>query len=117
MLKKRLLGVFAHPDDEGVMAGAFLHYRASGVETGLICATRGEVGRLYSDSGIGSQGSRRRRKLCKAHPISMSLFTYPLAEEAADTFENMTAFDTTIDMFDIDAATGFGLISGFLLLS
>lgn len=46
MLKKRLLGVFAHPDDEGVMAGAFLHYSASGVETGLICATRGEVGEI-----------------------------------------------------------------------
>src|SRR5437764_4755322 len=46
MSKKRLLGVFAHPDDEGVIGGALLHYSMSGVETGLICATRGEVGEI-----------------------------------------------------------------------
>ncbi len=46
MSKKRLLGVFAHPDDEGVIGGALLHYSLSGVETGLICATRGEVGEI-----------------------------------------------------------------------
>lgn len=46
MSTKRLLGVFAHPDDEGTMGGAFLKYRQSGVETGLVCATRGEVGEI-----------------------------------------------------------------------
>jgi LmbE family N-acetylglucosaminyl deacetylase len=46
MSKKRLLGVFAHPDDEGVIGGALLHYSTSGVETGLVCATRGEVGEI-----------------------------------------------------------------------
>ncbi len=46
MAKKRLLGVFAHPDDEGMMSGAMLHYATLGVETGLICATRGEVGEI-----------------------------------------------------------------------
>jgi LmbE family N-acetylglucosaminyl deacetylase len=50
MSKKRLLGVFAHPDDEGVMGGALLHYSASGVETGLVCATRGEVGEIADPS-------------------------------------------------------------------
>lgn len=43
---KRLLGVFAHPDDEGTMGGALLRYNMSGVETGLVCATRGEVGEI-----------------------------------------------------------------------
>src|SRR6266567_1145290 len=46
MTTKRLLGVFAHPDDEGVVGGAFLHYKADGAETGLIYATRGEVGEI-----------------------------------------------------------------------
>src|SRR5581483_4221276 len=46
MATKRLLGVFAHPDDEGTMSGAMLFYGAQGVETGLICATRGEVGEI-----------------------------------------------------------------------
>ena len=46
MSTKRLLGVFAHPDDEGTMSGAMLMYGSQGVETGLICATRGEVGEI-----------------------------------------------------------------------
>ncbi|GHO75618.1 hypothetical protein KSD_33890 [Ktedonobacter sp. SOSP1-85] len=46
MSTKRLLGVFAHPDDEGFISGALLHYRASGIETGLVFATRGEVGEI-----------------------------------------------------------------------
>src|SRR2546428_10590643 len=46
MSTKRLLGVFAHPDDEGTMSGALLQYSTLGVETGLACATRGEVGEI-----------------------------------------------------------------------
>jgi LmbE family N-acetylglucosaminyl deacetylase len=46
MSTKRLLGVFAHPDDEGGMGGACILYGQAGVETGLVCATRGEVGEI-----------------------------------------------------------------------
>ena len=46
MSTKRLLGIFAHPDDEGSMSGAILQYSITGVETGLVCATRGEVGEI-----------------------------------------------------------------------
>ena len=46
MSTKRLLGIFAHPDDEGTMSGAMLKYSALDVETGLVCATRGEVGEI-----------------------------------------------------------------------
>ncbi len=46
MSTKRLLGVYAHPDDEGMMGGALLQYSTSGVDTGLVCATRGEVGEI-----------------------------------------------------------------------
>jgi LmbE family N-acetylglucosaminyl deacetylase len=48
MSKRRLLGVFAHPNDEELVAGALLRYHSLGVQTGLVCATRGEVG--MSDS-------------------------------------------------------------------
>lgn len=47
MSTKRLLGVFAHPDDEGFIGGALLHYHSLGVETGLVYATRGEVGEIF----------------------------------------------------------------------
>jgi LmbE family N-acetylglucosaminyl deacetylase len=53
MVKNRLLGVFAHPDDEGVMSGAVLRYGASGIETGLVYATRGEVGEI-SDPALAT---------------------------------------------------------------
>src|SRR5947209_15084977 len=46
MSTKRLLGVFAHPDDEGTMSAASLQYSTLGVESGLVCATHGEVGEI-----------------------------------------------------------------------
>src|SRR5258708_35575302 len=46
MSTKRLRGIFAHPDDEGGISGALLQYSTAGVETGLVCATRGEVGEI-----------------------------------------------------------------------
>lgn len=43
--KRRLLAVFAHPDDESFGPGGTLAlYARRGVEVHLICATRGEVG-------------------------------------------------------------------------
>jgi LmbE family N-acetylglucosaminyl deacetylase len=43
-----LLGVFAHPDDEQLMSGAFAQAAADGIRTGLISATRGELGEIAS---------------------------------------------------------------------
>src|SRR5215471_15476344 len=53
MSTKRLLGIFAHPDDEGALSGAMLKYSALDVETGLVCATRGEVGEI-SDPALAT---------------------------------------------------------------
>ncbi len=41
-----LLGVYAHPDDEQLVSGTFAQAAAVGIRTGLICATRGEVGEI-----------------------------------------------------------------------
>lgn len=41
----KLLAIFAHPDDESMgMGGTLAKYAAEGIETHLICATRGERG-------------------------------------------------------------------------
>jgi len=46
-VKKTLLSVLAHPDDESFgMGGTLAKYAASGVEVHLICATRGEAGEV-----------------------------------------------------------------------
>lgn len=45
MTQLKLLAVFAHPDDEAMgMGGTLAKYSAEGVETHLVCASRGEVG-------------------------------------------------------------------------
>src|SRR5437870_8504120 len=54
MSTKRLLGIFAHPDDEGTMSGAMLKYNTLDIETGLVCATRGEVGEI-ADPALATQ--------------------------------------------------------------
>jgi LmbE family N-acetylglucosaminyl deacetylase len=46
----KLLAVFAHPDDESMgMGGTLAKYAADGVETYLVCATRGERGWFGSE--------------------------------------------------------------------
>ncbi|MEM7344086.1 MAG: PIG-L family deacetylase [Chloroflexota bacterium] len=50
---KKLLAIFAHPDDEGAIAGTLAAYARQGVEVSLICTTRGEVGEI-SDPALAT---------------------------------------------------------------
>lgn len=71
MAVRRLLGIFAHPDDEGSISGALLHYHMLGVETGLVYATRGEVGES-SDSVVAApenQGELREEEMRAAAQV------------------------------------------------
>jgi len=57
---QRLLGVFAHPDDESFCAGGtFAKYAAHGAEVMVVSATRGEAGQ------IRSAGTATRRTLAR----------------------------------------------------
>ncbi|MGD2049733.1 MAG: PIG-L family deacetylase [Chloroflexota bacterium] len=47
---KRLLAVFAHPDDEGAISGTLAHYAGQGVHVALVCATKGEAGEISDPS-------------------------------------------------------------------
>jgi len=45
MTKRRLLGIFAHPDDESrIVGGTLAKYASEGVAISLVIATRGEAG-------------------------------------------------------------------------
>lgn len=46
MTHKRLLGAYAHPDDEQGVSGLMCKYARAGVEVTLVCATRGEAGQV-----------------------------------------------------------------------
>ncbi len=65
MADRRLLAVFAHPDDETFGTGGTLaHYARQGVDVFLICATRGEVGEAPAGlKGFASAGEMRADEL------------------------------------------------------
>lgn len=50
---KKLLAIFAHPDDEGAIAGTLAHYAHQGTEVILLCATKGEAGEI-SDPALAT---------------------------------------------------------------
>jgi LmbE family N-acetylglucosaminyl deacetylase len=72
----RLLAVFPHPDDETLgLGGAMAKYSAEGVETHLVCATRGERGWFDSQGpnpGPGAVGRIREAELrCAAEQLRL----------------------------------------------
>jgi len=74
--KLRLLAVFPHPDDETLgLGGTFAKYSAEGVETYLVCATRGERGWFESegpDPGLEAVGRIREAELrCAAEQLGL----------------------------------------------
>jgi len=76
MTNLKLLAVFAHPDDESMGMGATLaKYSAEGVETILVCATRGERGWFGPEEqnpGLGALGQIREGELrCAAETLGM----------------------------------------------
>ncbi len=66
----KLLAILAHPDDEAMgMGGALAKYSAQGIETHLLCATRGERGWFGAPSshpGFAQLGYIRERELQNA---------------------------------------------------
>jgi LmbE family N-acetylglucosaminyl deacetylase len=55
MKARRLMAVLAHPDDESMaLGGTLAKYAAEGVETSVLCATRGSAGRYGSERGTVS---------------------------------------------------------------
>jgi len=72
---KRLLAVFAHPDDEGAVAGTLAKYARSGVQVTLVCATKGEAGEISDPSlatpeNLGSVRENELRCACEAIGVS-----------------------------------------------
>src|ERR1700742_3838104 len=51
----RVLGIFAHPDDETICAGGTLaKYAEGGADVRVVCLTRGEAGRIR-DAGAATR--------------------------------------------------------------
>lgn len=70
MMEKRLLVIFAHPDDESFgPAGTLAHYARSGARVHLLTATKGEAGKNATGLTEESLGAMREKELLKAAKI------------------------------------------------
>src|SRR5262245_63920317 len=75
-----LLAIFAHPDDESLVAGgAIARHAAEGWRTALICATRGEWGPISDESladyeNLGETRERELREACAVLGVSWLRF-------------------------------------------
>lgn len=74
-----LMAIFAHPDDEAFGSGGTLtHYARRGVRVQLVCATRGEAGKItvpgMTVENLGQQREQELRDACRALEISDPLF-------------------------------------------
>ena len=75
-----LLAIFAHPDDEAFGTGGTLaRYAAAGMNVKLICATRGEAGKITdpeidSASDVAELREQELRDACKAMGIGEPIF-------------------------------------------
>jgi LmbE family N-acetylglucosaminyl deacetylase len=77
----KLLAVFPHPDDESLgLGGTLAKYSAEGVETYLVCATRGERGwngPEDQDPGMAALGKIREGELkCAAEHLGLKEVTF-----------------------------------------
>ena len=79
-MKKVLLAVVAHPDDESFgMGGTLALYAKAGVEVYLICATKGEAGEVPAQmlEGFSSIGELREHELsCAASELGLAKVYY-----------------------------------------
>ena len=69
---RRMLLVFAHPDDESFgMGGAIAYYAERGVAISLICSTNGDVGSVDPEYLAGFEfGFAQRRRWASAKSSS-----------------------------------------------
>lgn len=72
---KRLLGLFAHPDDEILgPGGTVAHYAQEGAQIEWVCATRGEAGEIAPETNATPDtlaAVREKEMLCAAHTLGI----------------------------------------------
>ena len=76
MRQRRILGIFAHPDDESrIVGGALAKYASEGVQISLVVATRGEGGSsgeppLCSSDELPAVREQELREACRILGVS-----------------------------------------------
>ncbi|WP_315941237.1 PIG-L deacetylase family protein [Deinococcus sp. Marseille-Q6407] len=99
----RIMAVFAHPDDEAfAVAGTLAAYAQAGAEITLVCATRGEAGKMTDPSmtvtDLGQQREAELRAACQAIGIPVPVF---LGYHDSGRFER-TRHDDPLALMNVD---------------
>ncbi len=68
-MRKTIVGIFAHPDDEAFGPGGTLAKLAKTNDVYILCATKGEAGKLTQKSKVKSLGNVRASELRKSAKI------------------------------------------------
>ncbi len=110
--RRRLLGIFAHPDDESFGAGGTLaKYARSGVEVHVCTLTDGAGGTydpaLLEASGVATLAELRRRELeCACRVLGAQLWTLHYRDSgmpgSPDNFHPASLFQTPIDQVIVE---------------
>ncbi|GGJ51202.1 PIG-L domain-containing protein [Deinococcus roseus] len=104
-----LLALYAHPDDEAFSGGVLAHYAKLGVDVHLICATRGESGKITDPelehiTDLGAQREQELRDSCAALGIHEPIFLgyHDSGRFERTQTENGSAFMHQ-DIFEVEA--------------
>lgn len=106
-----LLAVYAHPDDEAFGTGGTLaRYAAAGIDVRLICATRGESGKITDPdidpaSDVGALREQELRHACRELGIGEPIFLdyHDSGRHERTRYDDPRAL-MNVDEFELEAA-------------
>ena len=100
MRRPRLLGLFAHPDDEVFcVGGTFAKYSAMGWDAIVVCATRGEAGQIRA-AGVATRATlgRVREKELRAACDHLGVTEVRLFDHADSTLDDLPRADLVAEV-------------------
>src|SRR5215216_5338287 len=104
---RRILGVYAHPDDETFCTGGtFARYAAEGSEIMLVSATRGQAGQIRSASVA------TRRTLGRVREAELRLASQRLGVAYVECWDYADGTLASVDRGDLEDRIG-GVIRAF----
>jgi LmbE family N-acetylglucosaminyl deacetylase len=115
---KRILGVFAHPDDEQLVAGLLVRAKRDGAFTALVTATHGEAGEqapaVARQRDLGAVRAAELLKNGFALGVDeQEVWTYPDGGVPAVPLDELTArIEAALTRYQPDLVVGFWPASG-----
>ncbi len=98
-----IVGVFAHPDDEFIIAGFLVRAISKGTKVHLICATRGEAGKIHNPivtkENMKEVRTKEIEKVCDVLGVS-SLHFLDLPDGESDTWIDYKPIERIIAIFN-----------------